>query len=270
MKRWVWGRRLAAFATAVLLGSPGASPGEEASEPERVVWDRSVIPLTLPVGKERLVHFQTPVKMTVQAHLDPLIRRRIIDGTLYLLAREAFDVGQMQVRELATGRVYLFDLKAREAGPASPVEVIASRPVQPTVGDAPPRGDAPVVAPSVIDLTRYASQQLYAPRRLLNDIDVRIPGVRRVALPGDRLLPGLYRGGAIEAQPIAAWRGGDLYVTAVRLRNLTDRVLVLDPRDLRGAWLTATFQHVDLYPADDEADVTCVYLVSSRPFQEAW
>ena len=71
------------------------------------------------------------------------------------------------------------------------------------------------------------------------------------------------------AQPIAAWRGGDLYVTAVALRNTSLEVVALDPRALRGAWLAATFQHLELYPAGDEADRTCVYLLSGRPFIEA-
>jgi hypothetical protein len=41
---------------------------------------------------------------------------------------------------------------------------------------------------------------------------------------------------------------------------------ILDPRDLRGAWLTATFQHHRLLPKGDEADTTAVYLISARPF----
>jgi hypothetical protein len=56
----------------------------------------------------------------------------------------------------------------------------------------------------------------------------------------------------------------------VRLKNLTSRVVVLDPRTaLRGEWLAATFHHARLFPAGHEADTTAVYLVSVRPFEDA-
>jgi hypothetical protein len=63
-----------------------------------------------------------------------------------------------------------------------------------------------------------------------------------------------------------AWRAGGLYVTAVKLTNRTDQPQILDPRDLRGSWLTATFQHNRLLAAGSEADTTAVYLISARPF----
>ena len=76
----------------------------------------------------------------------------------------------------------------------------------------------------------------------------------------------LLRGGTIEATPLVAWRAGGLYVTAVKLTNRTEQPQTLDPRDLRGTWLTATFQHHRLLPKGDEADTTAVYLISARPF----
>jgi hypothetical protein len=76
----------------------------------------------------------------------------------------------------------------------------------------------------------------------------------------------LVHGGTVEAIPLVAWRANGLYVTAVKLTNRTDQPQILDPRDLRGAWLTATFQHHRLLPKGDEADTTAVYLISARPF----
>ena len=63
-----------------------------------------------------------------------------------------------------------------------------------------------------------------------------------------------------------AWRAKGLYVTAVKLTNRTEQALTLDPRNIRGTWLTATFQHHRLFPKGDEADTTAVYLISARPF----
>ena len=71
------------------------------------------------------------------------------------------------------------------------------------------------------------------------------------------------------AEPLAAWRAGDLYLTAVKLTNRTDRPLTLDPRRLRGMWLSAAFQHNRLHKKGDEADTTAVYLISVRPFEAA-
>lgn len=105
---------------------------------------------------------------------------------------------------------------------------------------------------------------MYAPKRLLRDP----PGVFRARLKIRNPVP-LLRGGAVEATPLASWRGGGLYVTAVKLRNITEQPVVLDPRDLRGRWLAATFQHARLLPHGDGADTTCVYLVSARPFAES-
>jgi integrating conjugative element protein (TIGR03749 family) len=109
-------------------------------------------------------------------------------------------------------------------------------------------------------LTRFAAQQMYAPARLLQDL----PGVVRV--PVKREPVALVRGDAVEAMPLVSWRAGDLYVTAAKLTNKTDRPQTLDPRTLRGRWLTAAFQHNRLHEAGSEADRTVVYLISHRPF----
>ena len=126
-------------------------------------------------------------------------------------------------------------------------------------GDEPPPGPAF----GYVALTRYAAQQMYAPRRLVREP----PGILRAPLT-DKPVP-LVRGGAVEAMPLVSWQAEGLYVTAVKLTNATHRPLILDPRGLRGRWLAATFQHARLLPAGDPADTTCVYLISARPFEES-
>ena len=79
----------------------------------------------------------------------------------------------------------------------------------------------------------------------------------------------LYRGGALEATPIAAWRSGSLHVTAVKLRNLDFGETVLDPRRLRGNWQAAAFQHSRLAGRGDLRDTSAAYLVSLQPYAEA-
>ena len=88
-----------------------------------------------------------------------------------------------------------------------------------------------------------------------------------VRVPVARAEVALVRGGSVRAEPLVAWRAGELYLTAVKLTNRTDRALTLDPRRLRGAWLSASFQHNRLLPKGDESDTTAVYLISARPFE---
>jgi integrating conjugative element protein (TIGR03749 family) len=255
---------------ATFLGIAATYPASandefEASQaPERIVWTKVPIALSLPVGKERMVTFPGDVRAGVPPGLADVLRTQSVDGTVYWLARKPFPPTRIQVQEIDSGRVYLLDLRAEnDATGTMPVEILVrSRIPQGTEDPTPAASDSERAG--YVSLTRYAAQQMYAPRRLLRDP----PGVYRAPLRVKRAVA-IVRGGAIEATPLATWRGGDLYVTAVKLRNVTNAPIALDPRELRGQWLAATLQHARLLPHGDEADTTCVYLISARPFEES-
>ena len=239
-----------------------ADPITEA--PERIVWDKTPIKLTLRVGRERRVTFPGDVRVGVSPALADVLRTQSVDGTVYWLAAKTFPTTRVQVREIDSGRVYLLDLQAKEhEGGGSPVEIHLRRTSPGDADDSLP-GEDPAESLDFVALTRYAAHQMYAPKRLLRDP----PGVFRARLNVKKPVP-LVRGGAVEALPLAAWRGRGLYVTAIKLRNVTNGPVILDPRELRGQWLTATFQHTRLLSHGDEADTTCVYLISARPFEES-
>jgi integrating conjugative element protein (TIGR03749 family) len=171
------------------------------------------------------------------------------------------------VRETESGRMYLLDVAASgEGGSGPPVEVYAgdepaSRGNRRTESGRERNTPSPTFSSyGYVTLTRFAAQQLYAPARLLKDL----PGVVRVPIKRKKVT--LVRGAAVTAEPLVGWRAGDLYLTAVKLTNRTDRALTLDPRTLRGDWLTAAFQHNRLLPKGDESDTTALYLISKRPF----
>jgi hypothetical protein len=108
--------------------------------------------------------------------------------------------------------------------------------------------------------------------------------ITRVNINRTKSVP-LVRGGDIEATPIGAWRGGGLYITAVRIKNLSNKIISIankksaiettDSRfialntDLRGDWLAATAQHHYLEATGGKDDRTSVYLISSRAFMES-
>ena len=248
------------------------------NNPERVVWNKAPIAIPLVVSEERLVHFPDSVSIGLPQSLTPLLRSQSINGTLYLLARQAFEPPRVMVRSETDGPIYVLDISAAPGGAdrrsLPDVQVLLQSP-QKSRQNSPQKPLQDAGADQSISnnrsqplgyaaLTRYAAQQLYAPTRLIP----RQPGV--VAIPVNPEPVDLVLGGKIEAVPVATWKAGLRYVTAVKLINRTQSSVVLDPRELRGSWLAATFQHNRLLPAGSEADTTAVYLVSDRRFDAAF
>jgi len=225
---------------------------------ERIEWKKTPIRLELTVGEERQVQFPASVKVGVPGNLQPLLRTQSVNGTVYLMAHAPFESTRVMVQEIEGGQIYLFDISAsKKSGQNHPIQVVVQEASKP---DDLNNGSAVASNISYVALTRFAAMQLYAPARLLSDR----PGIVRTPVSRDPI--DLVRGGAIDAIPLVAWRAEGYYLTAVKLTNRSDQPQILDPRNLRGAWLTATFQHHRLLPKGDEADTTAVYLISARPF----
>ena len=246
---------------APIIAWADAATGE-APAPERIVWQKTPITVSLTVGKEQRVDFPGPVKVGLPAAIQSALRVQSVAGTVYLLAHQPFEATRVMVRAVDSGAVYLLDLSADNGDEAkAAIQILDPETRKPgvTAEEGAPLPALP--AYGYVTLTRFAVQQLYAPERLLHDL----PGVVRV--PVRREPVHLVRAAPIEASPLVAWRASGLYITAVRLRNLGTEAVTLDPRTLRGGWLTAAFQHNRLHPAGDEADTTALYLISARPFE---
>ncbi len=238
----------------------------QSGEPERIVWRKAPIEIFLVAGEERLVHFPDSVRLGLPRSLASALRVQSIHGTLYLRAREPFGITRVLAYTQPEGPIYVLDIQAVAPG-AVPrtlpdLQVVAGlQAAHPEVGN---EGGGHASPWGYVALTRFAAQSLYAPERLIPDQH----GV--VTVPVDPEPVDLVRAGPpVQAIPIAAWRAGPYYVTAVQLVNLAPRAIVLDPRVLQGAWRAATFQHNRLMPQGHEADTTTVYLVSDRPFEAA-
>ncbi len=247
----------------VLLGVPLAVDAQENEIADRVVWDRTPIRVVLPVGSERLVHFpEHAVRVGVPDDLP--LRTLSVDGTVYWQAQAPFAPVRVIVQGLDEGSgYYLLDLEARESAASVPLAILRPGAERPARGETHAPEEPPHQNLDYVALTRFAAQQMYAPARLRP----AHPQVRPLAVPEGPIA--LVRGGAIEAVPLITWRHRGLYVTVVRLQNQAPEASVLDPRDLRGEWLAATFQHARLLAHGDEADTTAVYLLSRRPFAES-
>jgi integrating conjugative element protein (TIGR03749 family) len=249
---------------------------------ERILWDGVPIAITLGVGRERIIQFPGSVRLGIPSQLLPLLRTQSQHGSVYWLATQPFAATRLQVQDSQSGQFYLVDLTATDKPTSrSRIEVVntiaqAPEAAQPIHSDAlaennngipsvPPKlpGRERPKTSSVSDytvLTRYAAQQLYAPARLLKTPE----GVHAASFNSDSS-ESLIRGGDILAEPVAAWRKGNLFVTAVKLTNRSSHTVVLDPRLLRGQWRTATFQHAQLGAASSDTNVTALYLISDRP-----
>ncbi len=232
---------------------------------ERIEWNKVPVEIVLKTDTETQVQFPAPVKVGVPAGLKAELRTQSVGDTVYFQASAAFETTRIVVQTRDGAHTYLLDLAASATADLRPLLRIVDAAMQ-DKPDETSDVDADLASTRQSDpvaLTRYAAQQLYAPSRLLNDV----PAIVRVPVRTERV--DLFRGGSVTAVPLIAWRSGVLHVTAVKLTNTGSAPIELDPRALRGAWLTATFQHNRLLAAGDEADTTVVYLVSARPFAAA-
>jgi len=256
-----------------LLGALSAGTGlgmtPLAQATDRIEWRHEPITVLLGVDVERRISFPSPVKVGLPANIAEILRTQPVGNTVYWKALAPFTVTRVSIVDIASGETFLIDLKADKSGASSePIEIrLPPEDSAQTEDSDTEKATASAPPVTLAGLTRFASQQSYAPSRMLREA----PGIWRVRLGSSEpvRLVGGKQAGAIEAVPLAAWRSRDYFVTTVRLRNVSLTPLTFDPRMLRGHWISATPQHGRLAAMGDEADTTAVYLISARPFEES-
>jgi len=240
------------------------STRQDTGSPERLVWDKAPLQIALGIGptRERSITFPAQMHIGVPQEVAQLLRVQTVGRTTYVTALAPFPRTRVVAEDRASGSVILLDLTASaDHSSTQPVAIVVPTASEPR--SAGRKGDdedqeAPV---DMVTLTRFAAQQMYAPRRLATTH----PAIRRVIVdqsPKDDL----YAGGGLRGIPAAQWRGDEFYVTAVVLQNLRAQSVELNPLDVRGRWRAVTFQHGRLLGRGTEADTTVVYLVCERPF----
>lgn len=229
----------------------------------RVTFNRRPIPVSLQVGREKLISFPGPVVLHVPAGAESTVRLQTIGRTVYATALAPFGSFRIIAEDLERdGRQFPVDLIARQGTVSASDEIEIHAPTANSGPPAQTSARAEAEPTDMVALTRYASQMLYAPSRLMPASSA----IRQVPVKVAPV-PGLYRGSVVITSPIAAWRTGSLYVTAVRVTNATADAMELDLDQLRGQWLAATAQHNRLGPRGSEADTTALYLVCDKPFE---
>ncbi len=228
---------------------------------EHVLWDKTPIPLELPLNEERLVHFPQAVSIIDNEAADKIAVLKVQD-TLYLKGKETFQNKRLLVQLMPQGEVIILNLNVSDkAHDVKPVDILLEAKEDTT---NPTQETSNPLDPNAVTLTRFAIQSLYAPQRLLVIPD----GLGRVPMQTRKQIS-LFYGASIEARPLISWHGGSFYVTAVELKNLLNKEMIVDPRQMTGNWQTATFYPTNTLAPRGKEDTTTVFLVSDRPFSTA-
>jgi len=251
-----------------------ATPDAAGGPVERVVFERAPVRVPLPVGRERMVTLPAAAALRVPSDMEKVARIQNIDRSLYVTALTPFAPIRVVAELLDTGQRIPMDFVADKTTAASTGELQVSV-IDPRGGGgddgSAASGQAAAAGPAgsgtqtsgldMVELTRYAARQLYAPARLAN----RLPGVTQIAVePVPQ--PTLIRGVDAQIMPLGQWKSGPLYVTALRVTNRSRYPLEIPLEQLRGNWIAATAQHGRIGPAGSDTDTTAIYLVCARPF----
>lgn len=237
------------------------STAPETGPKERLVWEKAPLQVALGIGpeRERSITFPAQMHIGVPQEIAPLLRVQTVGRTTYVTALAPFPRTRVVAEDRTTGSVILLDLAAAvDSTTTLPITIVVPSASEPK---APAEDDLQETPIDMVTLTRFAAQQMYAPRRLTG----AHPAIRRVAL-NTSPLDDLYAGAGVRGIPAGQWRGDEFYVTAVVLQNLQTKPVELNPLDVRGRWRAITFQHGRLLGKGSEADTTVVYLVCDRPF----
>ncbi|WP_039011256.1 TIGR03749 family integrating conjugative element protein [Pseudomonas brassicacearum] len=221
-------------------------------------WERLPLAVPLVINQERVVFVDEAVRVGVPSTLMGKLRVQSTGGTLYLRPSEAIAPTRLQLQSVTTGEIILLDIAATPGDqPLEPVRILKNAQMQATEAES-STAPVPERTPVPVALTRYAAQSLYAPLRTVESL----PGVRRVPLKLRTELPSLLPTENVSGTPIAAWRLGEYWVTAVRLRNRGAVTVQLDPRQIQAKLFAAAFQHAFLGPVGSAEDTTIAYLVT--------
>ncbi len=222
------------------------------------------IPISLSLNTERQVLFPDLIWSDVPKSLDAVLEIEVVGKSVFIKPRADFPDARILIGNVNEDDVqYILLLEVDSHN-----QVLPPVRIRPAVRIKAQNVQSPDTeqsdAPGPVVLSRWLSQQFYAPMRLhhtlsgLLPIDVEDRPTRRLIL-GDR----------VDATPIGAWQSGDWYLTAVVIRNITAGIWEWDPRQLRGTWLYATPQHSWLGPRGDDTDTSTVYLISAVPWGAA-
>lgn len=232
-----------------------------------VVWRKTPLNITVPVGtkthpKELEVSFPEKVAFGMPQDLASKLTVMNDNKTLYLSASSAFSVHHNIVVNTQSGKMVLLNISASKEGLQTPINVVYVKPNVDTHPSSTQKANYPSRNISMQALVRYAVQQLYAPKRLLQ----HVPGISQVGTFHGRAYT-LVPDGSIMAMPLYSFSGGGRVVTAVLLRNNLKRPVNIVPEMFCGKWVAfSPFPQSRLLSHGSRYDSTTGFFVSRNDF----
>ncbi len=245
----------------------------QAAETRRITWTGEPIKIELGVNQERRLTFPADIFVEYNKATDPGLQRiriQIIKNTAYLKATNSVPSSRLIIGEIKSQKRYLLDVQAVKTSKHYPQVVVEDGTNTSSTASSDSGGNIPYLAfqgsrsAGYVSLIRFAAKELYAPDRLRGTEK----NITRVSVTKKRVHH-LLRGHVGDTHPVAAWKSGELYVTALKVKNTTSQPLFLDPRDVRGAWKAVSFQNNRLEAKGKNGDTTAMYVVSDLPFSQA-
>lgn len=251
-----------------LIVMPGIAYAEKT-----LVWNNAPLTIVIPVGEEVRVSFPADVLLqipvTLTASLESLAPNQ---QTVYWKATSAFDAARVVAQSVDNKTVYLVDLVAQDGASNEAIRIedadriVSSRDSSDVaLLEAVPTD---LTDPPEIVLTRFASQTLYAPSRLI-PVNADINTLSDVKLQRDFQLIRSLDGESYQLSIAGAWAGYGLYITAVLVVNQSQLRIAFNPGLVQGNFSHITAQHLYLGPNGTLEDRTTLYLISSVPFSAA-
>lgn len=230
---------------------------------EHVIWDKLPIQFIVPVGEERIISFPDSVNVKSIGTGLTTDKVEILNnkGTLYIKSKKEFAPVRIAVTLQKSNDVILVDILSKDNVPNTSVEVMLKE-------DLSKKDTSKNILPNsdYISLIRSAIHELYAPERLLEEHS----NFKRTPMHTTSNIH-LFWNKQVIAKPLASWSSGNHYVTAVILKNMSEKNLELNYEGIRGTWIAAS-----LYPTDNltkkgtKNDRTTLFLVSNKPFHYAY
>lgn len=240
------------------------------------VWNNNPITIIIPVGEEVRITFPTDVSLQIPAALVQSLESLAPNQQIvYWKAKEPFDKARVIAPSTDNETVYLIDLVAQDNAITEsiviedPSRVVAQHNNDIASADGTiDISTAELSDPPEIVLTRFASQSLYAPRRLM-PVNPDIAAMPVVQMPSNFPLMRSQQGEQYRFSVVGAWSGYGLHITAILLINESQLTLPVDPGLVQGNFTHITPQHLQLGPKGSLEDRTTLYLVSEAPFSAA-
>ncbi|MCE2573847.1 TIGR03749 family integrating conjugative element protein [Motilimonas eburnea] len=233
---------------------------------EVVTWERKPIKLILKNDVERIVYFPDNVRVGMPPHLQDKLRVMSAEGAVYLKSSGDIKNERIQIQLIDSGQIVLMDVvSSSKAGKISQEDMKVS--VTSSYVDSASEVTYEDVEPvTPIEITRYAAKQFYAPPRLReSDNRIQRTSVAKVNLP-DLMMGRSHR--LFYMTPVASWQAnGNLYVTAIKVSNITYFKQNFLYSDINADYTHATFQHGYVTPKGQIGDTSMLYLVTNQPFE---